>query len=209
VITSPACSIIWNATDRPRPADDAVPGHDFDDQREVGVRQFLDIRTGLPAANNTHEVAQRAAPESRIVSVGNDPIVLAPAGPADQRPAGGHRLHRGRPAQYRTDPGRSRPAPGLCRPIAVCCWPSCRSSRTPTSGGAGVAAAAHATRQPQPATAPQQPRSRKRPGNGPKAARQRPENATATTARKLPRHHSRRKHSLTCIIFECHFSAPG
>jgi hypothetical protein len=30
VITSPACSIIWNATDRPRPADDAVPGHDFD-----------------------------------------------------------------------------------------------------------------------------------------------------------------------------------
>ena len=34
---------------------------------EAGVRQFLDIGTGLPTANNTHEVAQRVAPESRIV----------------------------------------------------------------------------------------------------------------------------------------------
>jgi S-adenosyl methyltransferase len=41
-----------------------------------GIRQFLDIGTGLPSANNTHEVAQRAAPESRIVYVDNDPIVL-------------------------------------------------------------------------------------------------------------------------------------
>jgi hypothetical protein len=44
-----------------------------------GVRQFLDIGTGLPSANNTHEVAQREAPESRIVYVDNDPIVLAHA----------------------------------------------------------------------------------------------------------------------------------
>jgi S-adenosyl methyltransferase len=43
---------------------------------EAGVRQFLDIGTGLPSANNTHEVAQRTAPESRIVYVDNDPIVL-------------------------------------------------------------------------------------------------------------------------------------
>jgi hypothetical protein len=43
---------------------------------EAGIRQFLDIGTGLPSANNTHEVAQRAAPESRIVYVDNDPIVL-------------------------------------------------------------------------------------------------------------------------------------
>jgi O-methyltransferase involved in polyketide biosynthesis len=43
---------------------------------EAGIRQFLDIGTGLPTANNTHEVAQRVAPESRIVYVGNDPIVL-------------------------------------------------------------------------------------------------------------------------------------
>jgi hypothetical protein len=43
---------------------------------EQGIRQFLDIGTGLPAADNTHEVAQRAAPDSRIVYVDNDPIVL-------------------------------------------------------------------------------------------------------------------------------------
>jgi hypothetical protein len=46
---------------------------------EAGVRQFLDIGTGLPTADNTHEVAQRVAPESRIVYVDNDPIVLAHA----------------------------------------------------------------------------------------------------------------------------------
>jgi S-adenosyl methyltransferase len=43
------------------------------------VRQFLDIGTGIPTANNTHEVAQRAAPDSRVVYVDNDPIVLAHA----------------------------------------------------------------------------------------------------------------------------------
>jgi hypothetical protein len=46
---------------------------------EAGVRQFLDIGTGLPTADNTHEVAQAVAPESRIVYVDNDPIVLAHA----------------------------------------------------------------------------------------------------------------------------------
>ena len=46
---------------------------------EAGIRQFLDIGTGLPAAGNTHEVAQRIAPESRIVYVDNDPMVLAHA----------------------------------------------------------------------------------------------------------------------------------
>ena len=39
---------------------------------EAGIRQFLDIGTGLPSAGNTHEVAQRVAPESRIVYVDND-----------------------------------------------------------------------------------------------------------------------------------------
>jgi hypothetical protein len=43
---------------------------------ECGIRQFLDIGTGLPTADNTHEVAQRVAPESRIVYVDNDPMVL-------------------------------------------------------------------------------------------------------------------------------------
>jgi O-methyltransferase involved in polyketide biosynthesis len=46
---------------------------------EAGVRQFLDIGTGLPTANNTHEVAQGVAPESRIVYVDNDPVVLVHA----------------------------------------------------------------------------------------------------------------------------------
>lgn len=46
---------------------------------EQGVRQFLDIGTGLPTANNTHETAQRMAPESRVVYVDNDPLVLAHA----------------------------------------------------------------------------------------------------------------------------------
>ncbi len=44
-----------------------------------GIRQFLDVGTGLPSANNTHEVAQRVAPEARVVYVDNDPIVLAHA----------------------------------------------------------------------------------------------------------------------------------
>ena len=45
----------------------------------AGVRQFLDIGTGLPAAGNTHEVAQSLAPPSRVVYVDNDPMVLAHA----------------------------------------------------------------------------------------------------------------------------------
>jgi hypothetical protein len=46
---------------------------------EAGIRQFLDVGTGLPTVDNTHEVAQRAAPECRIVYVDNDPLVLAHA----------------------------------------------------------------------------------------------------------------------------------
>jgi O-methyltransferase involved in polyketide biosynthesis len=46
---------------------------------EIGIRQFLDIGTGLPTANNTHEVAQSVAPESRVVYVDNDPLVLSHA----------------------------------------------------------------------------------------------------------------------------------
>ncbi len=46
---------------------------------EAGIRQFLDVGTGLPTADNTHEVAQRVAPDSRIVYVDNDPVVLVHA----------------------------------------------------------------------------------------------------------------------------------
>jgi hypothetical protein len=43
---------------------------------DAGIRQFLDIGTGIPSGDNTHEVAQRAAPDSRVLYVDNDPIVL-------------------------------------------------------------------------------------------------------------------------------------
>jgi hypothetical protein len=46
---------------------------------EAGIRQFLDLGSGLPATNNVHEVAQAAAPSSRVVYVDNDPLVLAHA----------------------------------------------------------------------------------------------------------------------------------
>lgn len=47
--------------------------------QEEGIRQFLDIGTGLPTADNTHEVAQSLAPKARVVYVDNDPLVLAHA----------------------------------------------------------------------------------------------------------------------------------
>jgi hypothetical protein len=46
---------------------------------EAGVRQFLDLGTGIPTANNTHEVARSVAPDSRVVYVDNDPVVLVHA----------------------------------------------------------------------------------------------------------------------------------
>ena len=46
---------------------------------EAGIRQFLDIGTGIPAVGNTHEVAQGIAPDARVLYVDNDPIVLAHA----------------------------------------------------------------------------------------------------------------------------------
>ncbi|WP_433227259.1 SAM-dependent methyltransferase [Actinomadura formosensis] len=46
---------------------------------EAGIRQFLDIGTGLPTVDNTHEVAQRVAPDARVVYVDNDPLVLTHA----------------------------------------------------------------------------------------------------------------------------------
>ena len=69
-----------------------------------GIRQFLDIGTGLPTADNTHEVAQDIAPESRVVYVDNDPIVLA-ARPraADQHTRGRHRLRECRRPGYCQD----------------------------------------------------------------------------------------------------------
>lgn len=47
--------------------------------QERGIRQFLDVGTGLPTSPNLHEIAQEVAPESHVVYVDNDPIVLAHA----------------------------------------------------------------------------------------------------------------------------------
>jgi hypothetical protein len=46
---------------------------------KAGIRQFLDLGTGLPSQNNVHEVAQRVCPDARVVYVDNDPVVLAHA----------------------------------------------------------------------------------------------------------------------------------
>lgn len=61
------------------PASRAFHGRAVRFLTEAGIRQFLDVGTGLPTAGNTHDVAQAAAPESRIVYVDNDPIVLSHA----------------------------------------------------------------------------------------------------------------------------------
>jgi SAM-dependent methyltransferase len=56
---------------------------------EAGIRQFLDIGSGLPTTDNVHNVAQAAAPSSRVVYVDNDPLVLVHArGLLDSAPAG-------------------------------------------------------------------------------------------------------------------------
>ena len=89
---------------------------------EAGIRQFLDIGTGLPTAENTHEVAQAIAPESRIVYVDNDPIVLAHAralltstregAAASSMPTRGHRQDPGSHGQdARLHPAHRRHVP--------------------------------------------------------------------------------------------------
>jgi hypothetical protein len=87
---------------------------------EAGIRQFLDIGTGLPTADNTHQVAQRVAPESKIVYVDNDPLVLAHARALATRPRRGAGrdllLLRGRPQAVRISLAGCAPAAGRWRP---------------------------------------------------------------------------------------------
>ena len=66
---------------------------------EAGIRQFLDIGTGIPSASNTHEVAQSVASQVRVVYVDNDPIVLSHARPADEQDCF-DLLYRRRRARY-------------------------------------------------------------------------------------------------------------
>ena len=70
---------------------------------EKGIKQFLDVGTGLPTANNTHEVAQSVVPEARIVR-GQRPSSHPRAGPVDQCPEA-HAVHPRRPVRTREDPG--------------------------------------------------------------------------------------------------------
>jgi hypothetical protein len=87
---------------------------------EAGIRQFLDIGTGIPTAGNTHQIAQEIAPRSRVVYVDFDPIVLAHARALlISHEAGRDRLHRRRPAT----PTRSSPRPASC-------WTSASRSRS-------------------------------------------------------------------------------
>ena len=79
---------------------------------DAGIRQFLDIGTGIPTAGNTHQVAQAIAPESRVVYVDYDPVVLAHARAllTSSDAGGATRVHRLRPAQRVHDPRASGPA---------------------------------------------------------------------------------------------------
>jgi hypothetical protein len=91
---------------------------------ECGIRQFLDIGTGIPAANNTHEVAQLVAPECRVVYVDNDPVVLAHARAlltSDPRPPTSRRTCAIR-SRSSTAPRRRSTSAARWRSA---CWPSC------------------------------------------------------------------------------------
>ncbi len=81
---------------------------------EEGVRQFLDVGTGLPTADNTHQVAQRVAPDARVVYVDHDPLVLAHARALlVGHPGGRDPLPRRRHARPGEAAGRRPRGPGL------------------------------------------------------------------------------------------------
>ena len=101
---------------------------------ERGIRQFLDIGTGLPAPGSTHQVAQAITPEARIVYVDNDPLVLVHARAlltstqAVPVTISTRTCVTPRPSAPR--PPRPSTSPSLPR---SCCWRSCISSPTPTT----------------------------------------------------------------------------
>jgi hypothetical protein len=81
---------------------------------EAGIRQFLDIGTGLPTVDNTHEIAQRVTPGRPDRLCRQRPARPPPrAGPAHQHPGRSHRLHPGRSARTRNDHRRRRTHFGL------------------------------------------------------------------------------------------------
>jgi hypothetical protein len=71
--------IMWASRGSPRDARSRVREDPRWAAEQTGIRQFLDVGTGLPTVDNVHDVAQRIAPESRVVYVDNDPLVLVHA----------------------------------------------------------------------------------------------------------------------------------
>ena len=103
---------------------------------DAGVRQFLDIGTGIPSAGNVHDVAQEIAPESRVLYVDNDPIVLVHA----RALMAGTRRGRWRSSRptcaSRRRSWATRPSPGPSTSPSRSAWSSsgsCTISATPTT----------------------------------------------------------------------------
>ena len=100
---------------------------------QAGIRQFLDIGTGIPTAGNTHQVAQEVAPESRVVYVDYDPIVLAHARALlTSGGAGATNIH----ADLRDTPailGRAAQLLDFSKPVAVTLIAILQRYRIPTT----------------------------------------------------------------------------
>ena len=144
---------------------------------ERGVRQFLDIGSGIPTVGNVHEVAQAAAPDARVVYVDTDPVAVAHsrailAGDAqtavvqaDGRDPAGLLVHPGRDRPARPATGRSGCSWSRCctssptRATRAASWPATPpaspqaagwSSRTPAPNAPGVRSWRSCTRRPRP-----------------------------------------------------------
>jgi S-adenosyl methyltransferase len=98
---------------------------------EAGVRQFIDLGTGIPTSPNVHEVARRIHPDARVVYVDHDPIVMAHNRALRARPEGvvaiGGDIRRPREILDHPD---VRELIDFDRPVGVGAWPSCTSSPT-------------------------------------------------------------------------------
>ena len=101
---------------------------------EAGIRQFLDLGTGIPTAGNTHEVAQAIAPETRVVYVDYDPIVLAHARALlDSSEEGATEYIDADLRDTGSILDQAAQLLDFSKPVAVTCSRSCTRSRTPTT----------------------------------------------------------------------------
>ncbi len=101
---------------------------------EAGMRQFLDLGTGIPTAGNTHEVAQAIAPETRVVYVDYDPIVLAHARALlDSSEEGATEYIEADLRDTGNILDRAAQLLDFSKPVAVTMLAVCRRSRQPTT----------------------------------------------------------------------------